>query len=80
MNQSKNWIVFIIVLIIFLILCLVLDALFAGILWAVLFMFQVPIALDICKWVFVVIFGLQFALALPLLCHTLDKEENEVGT
>ena len=80
MNSPKNWLAFMIVLTIILLLCMALDAIIAGLLCTILLLFKVSIALDIAKWVFIVILGLQFLFALPFICHIFDEGGKNSGT
>ena len=80
MNESKNWLTFVIILTISLFLCMMLDAIFAGVLFTILLLFEVPIALEIAKWTFIVFLGLQFIFTIPFICHIIDEGGKKSGT
>ena len=80
MKDPKNGLSFALILTISLFLCMVLDAIFAGVLFTILLLFQVSIALEIAKWVFIVMMGLQFIFTIPFICHIIDEGGNSSGT
>lgn len=80
MNSPKNWLAFMLVLTIILLVFMAFDAIVAGLLCTILLLFEVSIAIDIAKWTFISLLGLQFLSALPLLLHIFDEGGNQSGT